>query len=541
MDAPLRGGKILVIDDLADWREMIGGLLQDAGYDVQCAVDGAEAMRLLRQNPYHVAVVDIRLDEQDENNKEGLTLAASMKSYFPELAILMLTGYADIPAVKYALQPREDGLSIAFDFLEKHEISKLLPSIQNAFANAARVNPQLEINLGSGLSWAGLQEGIECLQSLGSEAAQVEMVDLLQRIFHGAEHIEVKAMNNGHSSGAVVLVTPTMRGIPQTNVVVKFNQREKAERESHNYDLYVENYVGGARRTQRLDYRATARLGGIAYSFVGVEATEFRRFSQVYDSEEMSSIKAILNNLFEETCFTWYTNTLTPPDRSPQSLSAGYKEWLRLDTPKLAAALTEIVKQTGKGTLSFIDTRHPSQSNILFEERGVRLTNPLPSSQAAFAYDGPDCFTHGDLHEGNILVDNHNQTWLIDFYHTGPSHPVRDFAMLESAIKFSLQKSDCSPTVLYDWERSLLHVESLNEKVSSTPLLELDVELAKATELILRIRSLLIQILPAMTVRDYQISLYFHALKGMTLTQKLDERQRLHALICAALLAEVLQ
>lgn len=541
METSLRGGKILVVDDLADWRDMIGGLLQDAGYDVQCAEDGDEAMRLLRQNPYHVAVVDIRLDEQDENNKEGLTLAARMKSYFPELAILILTGHADIPAVKYALQPRDDGLSIAFDFLEKHEISNLLPSIKNAFANAARVNPQLEVDLGNGLSWSGLRENIECLQSLSPEAAQVEMVDLLQRIFHEAEHIEVKAMNSGHSSGAVVLVTPTMRGIPQTNVVVKFNQRDKAERESRNYDLYVENYVGGARRTQRLDYRATARLGGIAYSFVGVEAAEFRRFSLVYASQGKSGIKAILNNLFEETCFTWYTNTLTPPDTSLQSLSAGYKKWLRLDTPKLTAALTDIVKQTGLVTLSFVDSRRPSQSNILFEERGVRLTNPLPPSQAAFAYNGPNCYTHGDLHEGNILVDNHNQTWLIDFYHSGPSHPVRDFAMLESAIKFSLQKSDCSPTILYDWERSLLHTDSLSDDVSPSPPLELDAELAKATELILHIRSLLSRILPDMTIRDYQISLYFHALKGMTLTQKFDERQRWHALMCAALLAEVLQ
>ena len=64
-------------------------------------------------------------------------------------------------------------------------------------------------------------------------------------------------------------------------------------------DRYVENYVGGARRTQRLDFRATARLGGIAYSFVGVEATEFRPFSHAYTSEDIPSIKTILDNLID--------------------------------------------------------------------------------------------------------------------------------------------------------------------------------------------------------------------------------------------------
>lgn len=536
----MTGGKVLVIDDLPDWREMIGGLLLDAGYDVQVAADADEAMWLLRQQPYHVAVVDLRLDERDENNKEGLALAERMKKYLPELAILFLTGHADIPAVKYALQPREDGSSIAFDFLEKHEIRNLLPRIEIAFAQAARVNPALAIELDPALTWPGLQHNIDCLQSLNPETARLEITDLLQRLFYTAQTISLKPMNNGHSSAAVVLVTPLMHNIAQTDVVVKFNERQKAERESNNYDQFVESYVGSARRTQRLSSRATARLGGIAYSFVGAEVTQFQRLSQIYAVQPVDKVKTILENLFRETCHTWYTNTLTA-NSFPQSLSAGYKEWLRLDSDKLVKALTHIVDGNKTGQLSFVEPRYPAQSALLFEERGVKLTNPLSLTQSALAYSGPYCFTHGDLHEGNILVDSHYQTWLIDFYHTGPAHPVRDFAMLESSIKFSLQSSDCSPTILYDWERSLLQVETLHERPKFNPPLELDPELAKATELVLYIRSLLSRILPDMTLRDYQISLYFHTLKGMTLAGKFKEQQRLHTLIAAALLAEVLQ
>jgi ActR/RegA family two-component response regulator len=539
MEMAWTGGKILVIDDLEDWRDMIGGLLEEAGYNVDSAASADDAMRLLRQQPYHVAVVDQRLDEQDESNQEGLALAERMKAYLPELAIIILTGYANIDAVKHALKPQENGLSIAFDFLEKHEIAKLLQRIEIAFAKAAKVNPQLEISLESGLEWSRLQNDIECLQSLNLEAARLEVTDLLRRIFHQAQRVEIEAMNDGYSSGAVVLVRPTMRGIAQTDVVVKFNEREKAKQESHNYDNYVENYVGGARRTQRLDFRATARLGGIAYSFVGAEATEFQRFSHSYALKDTASIITILDNLFEETCYNWYTKTLKTSNRQ-QSLSAGYKEWLRLDPQKLATALTEIVKDTKATKLSFSDPRRPTQSGIFLEDRGIKLENPLPLSYAPFAYSGPECFTHGDLHEGNILIDSHSQTWLIDFYHTGPGHPVRDFAMLESAIKFSLQKSTCSPSILYDWERSIVQVESLHEEPTSDPPLQLDAELLKATELIQHLRALLSQILPEMTIQDYQIALYFHALKGLSLRKKFNERQRLHSLISTALLAESL-
>jgi hypothetical protein len=462
-----------------------------------------------------------------------------MKEYFPELAILILTGHADIDSVKYALQPREDGRRVAFDFLEKHEISELLVSIESAFANAARVNPLLQILPEDDLSWPRLQDDIDCLHALSAGTARGEISDILQRIFYTAERIYVRPMQDGHSSAAVVLVTPVVHDIPQTDVVVKFNEREKAAREARNYDTYVENYVGGARRTQRLDYRATARLGGIAYSFVGAEATDFHRFSQAYVRYDASDLQNILNNLFKETCQNWYMRTLRD-DSSRRSLSAGYKEWLRLSAPKLSAALNDIVGRGEGGHLAWQDPRRPAQSPIILSERGVELTNPLPLSHSAFAYTGPYCFTHGDLHEGNILVDNHEQTWLIDFYHTGESHPVRDFAMLESAIKLSLQQSDCPLAVLYEWERELLQAETLTQEPAWNPPLRLDPELDKATRLIRHTRALLSQVLPDMTMRDYQISLYFHALKAMTLAGKLDARQRLHALICAALLAEAL-
>ena len=536
----LTKGKILVIDDLADWREMVGGLLGDAGYDVRVAANAKDALRLLQGSPYHVAIVDLRLDEADEDNQEGLILAEQMKRYLPELTILMLTGHANIDAVKQALQPREDGLRVAFDFIEKHEISKLLSKIEGAFINGAKVNPQLKISLDPDLDWGQLQQKIECLQPLDLEMGRQEITDLLQRIFHKAEHIFIKPMKNGLSSGAIVLVTPTTNGSIQQDIVVKFNEREKAERESQNYKDFVESYVGGSRRTQQLNFRATGKLGGIAYSFVGAKATEFQRFSGLYASKNGVELKRVIDNLFTETCQAWYRNTLTANELS-KSLSADYKEWLKLDNNKLLSALMTIVERSGLTKLAFSDPNHPAQATILFKERGVKLTNPFPISHAAFAYNGPYAYTHGDLHEGNILVDSYFQTWLIDFYQSGLAHPVRDFALLESAIRFYLQDSGCPTTHLYDWECSLLQVQSLEDEPKANPPLILDAELAKATELVLHIRRLLSQILPEMTLRDYLISLYFHALKVLTLPKKFNDRQRVHALFTAAILADILR
>jgi len=72
--------RILVVDDLPDWRETLGGLLVDAGYDILVACSYASALRLLAANHFDLAVLDIRLDETDDGNTDGLDLAAEIKS-----------------------------------------------------------------------------------------------------------------------------------------------------------------------------------------------------------------------------------------------------------------------------------------------------------------------------------------------------------------------------------------------------------------------------------------------------------------------------
>jgi len=533
-------GKILIVDDLPDWRKMLSGLLSDEGYEVVTAGKTNEALELLYQKPYHVAILDLRLHEADEENRDGLTLAEEMKRYLPELAIIMLTGHADIPSIKQAMKPRESGVSIAFDFLEKDELSELPERIAAAFTLAARINPALRIELTPPLTYAQLRQDVRFLQTMALDAAQNEIMDLLQRLFHNADQVTLMQLRNGHSSAAAILVTAQSQNTPKTNVVVKFNQTDRAKREAENYTEFVKEQLGDAARAHQLDFRATAKLGGIKYSFIGAQATEFKSFGKVYATESTQQIKSIITHLFEETCANWYRHTQRPTEHNRDSLSSRYKNWLNLDMQELQLAIEKIVEQSDTTELRFQDHHRPRQSDLLFMQ-GISLVNPLRLFHAAFEYSGNYCITHGDLHEGNILVDNHNQTWLIDFYHTGYAHPVRDFAMLESAVRGTLQQSPAPPLVLYEWEHALLNLREFNVSTTDFPHLQLDPELWKATEITCHIRTLLTQIFPSMSPRDYLISLYFHSLKSTTLTQKHHLRQRIHSLICAALVTSLLQ
>lgn len=117
--------KILVVDDLPDVRATITGLLNDAGFDVISVSSKSEALRIIKSETFKVAVLDIRLDDTDEDNKDGIFLMHEIKKRHPGVATIILTGYADVKIVREALQPDRNNDTPAFGFLEKSEIDQL--------------------------------------------------------------------------------------------------------------------------------------------------------------------------------------------------------------------------------------------------------------------------------------------------------------------------------------------------------------------------------------------------------------------------------
>lgn len=129
--------RVLVVDDLSDVRATLSGLLPDEGYDVHAVSDRVEALRALDTTRFHVAVLGVRLDECDEDNQQGLLLMHEIKEKHPCIAIIILTGYADVKMVREALGPDSKGISPAFGFLEKSEIDRLPECVSRAFGRMA--------------------------------------------------------------------------------------------------------------------------------------------------------------------------------------------------------------------------------------------------------------------------------------------------------------------------------------------------------------------------------------------------------------------
>jgi len=127
--------RILVVDDLADWRYTLMGLLVDAGYDVLAADSYTSALGLLEAGRFDLAVLDMCLDETDGANKAGLDLAAEIRHRWPAVKVVILTGYGTPATMRQAMEPDVHGQVLAADYISKTQTEELVQVVWRVLRN----------------------------------------------------------------------------------------------------------------------------------------------------------------------------------------------------------------------------------------------------------------------------------------------------------------------------------------------------------------------------------------------------------------------
>ena len=117
---------ILIVDDEANIRGTLKGVLSREGYQVDDAPSVAAARTLLRE-AYDLVLLDVWFP-----GESGLDLLASIRQDAPETTVIMMSGNADLET---AVQATRLG---AYDFLEKPlSLERLLVLLRNASATRA--------------------------------------------------------------------------------------------------------------------------------------------------------------------------------------------------------------------------------------------------------------------------------------------------------------------------------------------------------------------------------------------------------------------
>ncbi|MDZ7271082.1 MAG: response regulator [candidate division KSB1 bacterium] len=101
-------GTILVVDDEQVMRDSLRAWLEDEGFAVDTAEDAMKALAMVKERPYDVAVLDIRMPGMD-----GLALQKKLREAQEGLPVVIITAHA---SVETAVQAMREG---AYDYLMK--------------------------------------------------------------------------------------------------------------------------------------------------------------------------------------------------------------------------------------------------------------------------------------------------------------------------------------------------------------------------------------------------------------------------------------
>jgi two-component system nitrogen regulation response regulator NtrX len=160
---------ILIVDDEADIRMLIAGVLKDEGYQTREAGNSTQALAAIRSRQPSLVILDIWLQGSE---LDGIEILKVIRRELPALPVIMISGHGNIETAVAAIKFG------AYDFIEKpFKSDRLLLVIERAIeaARLRRENQELRLRAGGDVELVGnsqatsqLRQQIERVAPTGS-------------------------------------------------------------------------------------------------------------------------------------------------------------------------------------------------------------------------------------------------------------------------------------------------------------------------------------------------------------------------------------
>ncbi len=185
---------ILVVDDEADIREMVSGLLEDEGHRPRLARDSDEALKAIEQRRPHLVVLDIWLQG---SRLDGLEVLNVIKKAHPDLPVVIISGHGNIETAVTAIRRG------AYDYIEKpFKADRLLLVVMRALEASKLHREVRQLRERSAVSF----------EMIGQSAAINQLVGAIDRVAPTNSRILIRgAAGSGKELAARVLHAKSLR------------------------------------------------------------------------------------------------------------------------------------------------------------------------------------------------------------------------------------------------------------------------------------------------------------------------------------------
>jgi signal transduction histidine kinase/CheY-like chemotaxis protein len=115
-----QGYHILVVDDETIVLSLVRDALEDENYVIETSSSSQDALVLVQREPFDLLITDIRMPHMD-----GIELVRRVREVQPDIAIIFMTGYANLASAKNAIkQGASDYIMKPFELVEIRQAVK---------------------------------------------------------------------------------------------------------------------------------------------------------------------------------------------------------------------------------------------------------------------------------------------------------------------------------------------------------------------------------------------------------------------------------
>ena len=203
--------KILVVDDEKEICNLLSRLLEREGCKVQVANNGFDALKLIKSELPEILFTDFRMPGMD-----GIELMTKAKGLDPDLPVILITAYADVPGAVSAIKKgAHDYLSKPFDHTEIARVLHRALAERKLKRQVKRLSGQLQEKISLRQSM-GPSEEIDRLISDVRRVAESNFTVVIQGETGSGKELVSQAIHNASCRSGSPFVAIDCGAIPET-------------------------------------------------------------------------------------------------------------------------------------------------------------------------------------------------------------------------------------------------------------------------------------------------------------------------------------
>jgi anti-anti-sigma factor len=298
-------------------------------------------------------------------------------------------------------------------------------------------------------------------------------------LYRNSTKLILTPIHGGFSASTFFADSFDLQGRRQLPTVLKIAGKQIIEREESNYHDYVKKYILN-NSTSIMGTSQFQEWKGLCYSFVGITGPDssVEWLTKHYKNRPVKELLPLFDKIFTHILKPWYGQPrleIIHPYRDHDPRTVFFPDICR-----------DAEEDLGIGS---------GEQFIFFPELQREIINPYWFLEHVFEQRKKvqklwyRCITHRDLNMQNILLDEIENVYIIDFSETGLGNAVADFARLEPILKIEMSRLGTENDLiqLAEFEQGLL----VPDKLDDMPVFKYqgdDPNVAKAYQVICRLR-----------------------------------------------------